>query len=588
MTAAFIEIFNISISASWMILAVVLLRLCIKRLPRWITCVLWGMVAIRLLLPFSIAGPFSLLPSENTIPQEVLTETVPSIDSGITVLDEAVNPVLEEIALSPSVSVDPPADTDEQEPLFAKVFRIGMWIWLVGMLGFLMAAEISYLMLRWRLSDATIVDDRVRFSNRIDSPFVFGLFRPYVYLCPNLTEEQRRYVLAHENHHLKRLDYLSKPIAFCLLSVYWFNPFVWLAYILFCRDLEVSCDEGVIRSYDLEGRKAYATALLECRTNSRLASVCPVSFGEIGIKKRVKHVFSFRTPLLWVSIVALVCCLSLAGCFLMKPTDPILPSEDLPPAPTASTTTTTATVGEATTTTTTSTAASATTTTTTTTVSTTKPFTSDLRLTQHPTSLAEIPLGNTVQFTVKAEKGTGEYRYQWQYQSTDAWRDIPASVLASGVDSPTLSLTTFSDSVPQSLWKWMHNGKVRCVVTDRSGTSVVSNTATLTIQLTASIGWHSSKDEALLATVYANTGYVTSQWEYQMIGSDTWHSIYTYNKEPYYSHNKEMCGYNLSLYYVYDYFGRDRADYRYRCTITDEAGRQVTTKPFIVYEEDAP
>ena len=319
MTTFFITILNISISASWMILAVSLVRLLLKRAPRWITCLLWGFVALRLLLPFSIPSPMSLLPSGETIPQTVLTEETPSIHSGIPVVDDAVNPLLESTAPAPVPDTVPTPTPQPQENALATALNVGVWVWIVGMIGILLIAEISYIALRWRLSDAEIISDRIRRSNRIDSPFLFGILHPQIYLPVTLTDGQREYVLAHEQRHLRRLDHLTKLFAYVLLAVYWFNPLVWLAYILFCRDLETACDEAVVKNYDIDKRKAYATALLDCCTMPRFASVCPVAFGEVSIKSRIKKVLSYRRPIATAVLLSVVLCMIVGICFLTTP-----------------------------------------------------------------------------------------------------------------------------------------------------------------------------------------------------------------------------------------------------------------------------
>ena len=587
MTAFFITILNISISASWMILAVSLVRLLLKRAPRWITCLLWGFVALRLLLPFSIPSPMSLLPSGETIPQTVLTEETPSIHSGIPVVDDAVNPLLESTAPAPAPDTVPMPTPQPQENALATALNVGVWVWIVGMIGILLTAEISYIALRWRLSDAEIISDRIRRSNRIDSPFLFGILHPQIYLPVTLTDGQREYVLAHEQRHLRRLDHLTKLFAYVLLAVYWFNPLVWLAYILFCRDLETACDEGVIQTFDLRQRQEYAIALLECRTDSQLPTICPVAFGEIGIKTRVKNVITFKRKWFLVSIGAILICIVLAGCFLTEPVDSAVVDD--------SSTSTTSSTGSTTATTNTTTASSSTDNTTIDSMPTTTNTSgsenwsdSNLQIIQHPISLSEVAFGSTVTFEVKAANGIGQYEYRWQRFSNGTWLDIPLSAIAKGVDSPTLTLRTYSETGPQSLWKWMHNGTVRCIVTDAAGMSATSREARLSLKLTASIIRSPDSEDSLKIVVHGNTGYIRCRWEYrnELMPEGEWRSIPDFLFVPHEFRDRPH-SVTSTLYNIFDFMWRDRTDYSYRCTVTDEAGRETITDAFIVYLEDA-
>lgn len=467
MTAFFITILNISISASWMIGAVWLVRLLLKRAPRWITCLLWGFVALRLLLPFSIPSPVSLLPSGETIPQTVLTEDTPSIHSGIPVVDDAVNPLLENTAPAPVPDTAP--TPQPQENALASALDVGVWVWIVGMIGILLAAEISYIALRWRLSDAEIISDRIRRSNRIDSPFLFGILHPQIYLPVTLTDGQREYVLAHEQRHLRRLDHLTKLFAYVLLAVYWFNPLVWLAYILFCRDLETACDEGVVKNYDIDRRKAYATALLDCCTMPRFASVCPVAFGEVNIKSRIKKVLTYRKPIATAVLFAVVLCIIIGVCFLTTPLGTKAEGQN-EPSPEDTTT-----LSSATTTTTTS---SSTTTTTTSTTTTTAPPTYSLYVAYEPYGTHNLIQGQSVSFDTEAGGGIAPYTYQWQRKNEGSWLDIAESEQARGTQTAKLTLVTGNYSGELN---WINSAIVRCRITDANGDVVYTCETSLTV-----------------------------------------------------------------------------------------------------------
>ena len=313
MEELFLTLVNLSLTASWLVLAVLVLRLLLRKAPRWSFCLLWGLVALRLMFPFSLESPFSLVPSTQPLPREILHTATPQIQSGIPAVNSAVNPILQE-ALAPAAGAS-------VNPTQVWSFLLSQ-IWLAGMVVLLLYALISWLLLKRRLATATLLEDNIRQSEQVGSPFVLGLFRPVIYLPYHIAEEDLTYVLAHERTHIRRLDHWWKLLGFVLLAVYWFHPLMWVAYLLFCRDLEGACDEKAIRALNQEERRGYSTALLNCSIRRRPVAPCPLAFGEAGVKSRVKAVMHYKKPAFWVVVIALIACMGAAVCFLTTPREP--------------------------------------------------------------------------------------------------------------------------------------------------------------------------------------------------------------------------------------------------------------------------
>ena len=311
MAAVFLKLLNLSISASWLVLAVLVLRLVSKRSPKWMNVLLWGMVALRLMLPFSIESALSLIPSAETLSPEVVRfDPAPTITSGVEFIDNAVNPSLSEsFAAAPLASVN---------PLYVWTYLAG-WVWLIGLGAMLLYALVSYLRLRRRVSVSLCVRENIYLCDAISSPFILGVVKPRIYLPSGLDEVQRQNVLAHEQAHLARRDHWWKPLGFALLAVYWFNPVLWLAYTLLCRDIELACDERVIRTMDESAVKTYSTVLLACSIPRKAVITCPLAFGEVGVKERVKNALHYKKPAFWVVAASVAVCVVVAVCFLTDP-----------------------------------------------------------------------------------------------------------------------------------------------------------------------------------------------------------------------------------------------------------------------------
>ena len=311
MAAVFLKLLNLSISASWLVLAVLVLRLVSKRSPKWMNVLLWGIVALRLVLPFSIESALSLIPSAETVsPVAVQSAPAPTITSGVSVIDNAVNPSLSEhFAAVPTASVN---------PLYVWT-EIAGWVWLIGLGAMLLYALASYLRLRRRVSVSLPIQDNIYLCDAISSPFILGVVKPHIYLPSGLDEVQRQNVLSHERAHLVRRDHWWKPLGFALLAVYWFNPALWLAYTLLCRDIELACDERVIRTMDESAVKTYSTVLLACSMPRKAVITCPLAFGEVGVKERVRNALHYKKPAFWVVAASVTVCVVVAVCFLTDP-----------------------------------------------------------------------------------------------------------------------------------------------------------------------------------------------------------------------------------------------------------------------------
>ena len=301
MSALFLELLDRSLDAGWLIGAVLVLRLVLRRAPRGMICALWGLAALRLLLPAVPVSPLSLVPDVAPVQAAALPRT------GLT-------PGAEIPASMAPGSVEAVADsTAGAGPLHTEVLG---WIWLAGAAALLLYGLVSYLRLRRRVAEAVPLGEGIWLCDAIPAPFLLGLFRPRICLPSGLAEDDRGYVTAHERAHLARRDNWWKLLGFVLLAVYWFHPLVWAAYLLFCRDMELACDERVVRTLDAGGRRAYSTALLTCSVSRRVFTACPLAFGEVGVKRRVRAVLSYRKPAFWVVLAGIAACAAAAVCFL--------------------------------------------------------------------------------------------------------------------------------------------------------------------------------------------------------------------------------------------------------------------------------
>ncbi len=314
MDTLFLDFLNISITASYIILAVILIRFLFPKIPKKFICFLWAIAGIRLILPFSIESIFSLIPSAETVPPDIVMSQNPTIHSGIPMMNSIVNPIISN-ALAPEVgaSVNP----------MQIITGIASVVWIIGMAALLVYGIVSYFRVKKTVTGAVLLEGNIWQSEKVVSPFILGIIKPKIYIPFGMDGEVQSHVVAHENAHLKRRDHWIKPLGFALLTVYWFNPLVWVAYILLCKDIERACDEKVISQMSDENRREYATALLECSVNRRRIAACPLAFGETGLKERVKGVMNYKKPAFWVIILAVIACIVAAVCFLTNPESPI-------------------------------------------------------------------------------------------------------------------------------------------------------------------------------------------------------------------------------------------------------------------------
>lgn len=310
MDDVFLKLVNLSISASWLILAVLVLRVVLKKAPKWVMPLLWGVVALRLVCLFSIESALSLIPSAETIPSEIVTETREPVLYEQATLDIVTNPTL------PSAAEVPVGVSRQQAQVDFNIYSV---LWLAGMAALLVHALVSAGKLKRKLATAILLRDNIYESEFVDSPFVFGVVKPNIYLPMHMDEGTAAYVIAHECAHLARRDHWWKVLGYLVLALHWFNPLVWVAYILFCRDIELACDEKVDRGLDGAARADYSQALLSCAAPKRAVAACPLAFGEGNIKTRVKSALHYKKPAFWVAAAAVLAVVIVAVCFLTNP-----------------------------------------------------------------------------------------------------------------------------------------------------------------------------------------------------------------------------------------------------------------------------
>ena len=311
MNELFLKIINMSISASWLILAVLILRLVLKKAPKWVNVLLWGIVAVRLICPLSFESALSLIPSSETIPLDIEMAAKPTIDSGVPAINSVVNPVLSSFA--------PPQHVlTSANPLQIWIPILNI-IWLIGVGALLLYTAVSY----WRLCRK--VDTAVRYkgnifqSENVSSPFVLGIIKPRIYLPFNMNGQDLEHVVAHEQAHIRRKDHWWKPLGFLLLTIHWFNPLIWIAYYFLCKDIELACDEYAIKDMSDSQRAAYSQTLLSCTANQRIFAACPLAFGSKNVKTRIRAVLSYRKPHTWIITVTAILVLAVVACFMTNP-----------------------------------------------------------------------------------------------------------------------------------------------------------------------------------------------------------------------------------------------------------------------------
>lgn len=286
MEGLFIKVLDMSINASYLIAAVLLVRVLLPSIPKKIICILWGLAFIRLAMPFEIKSAASLVPTTMAFDSSILNQTRPVIGSGISSLDSSINQTLAENSA--------PALGGSVNPL-QIFFTIASAVWFIGIIALILSACVSYGRLRKKVSEAVPLKKGIYYSDRIQSPFILGIVRPKIFL-PSADPAAESSVIAHEKSHLKRLDHVTKPLAYVVLIVHWFNPLVWIAFGKLCKDIEGACDEKVVAGMSLPERKAYSNSLLSFAAGKKRTGFCPLAFGEVAVKERIDRVLQFKKP----------------------------------------------------------------------------------------------------------------------------------------------------------------------------------------------------------------------------------------------------------------------------------------------------
>lgn len=401
MNEFFLKVLNMSISASWIILVVLILRLLLKKAPKWINVLLWGIVAVRLICPFTIESAMSLMPSTETISSKNLTGTSKNpadasqtsndtskdiSDMSQTITDTSqdknnssqninnssqninnsihdgsnssqdINNSLhngtnssqgitnsthdgsnssQDITDTQNINTSSPAINNTTNPTTQKstistandedinvllsLTSIFSKVWIAGIILMVTYSAISYIRLKNKIGTAILLRNNIYQSESVVSPFVLGIIKPKIYLPFNLSDQDIEPVIAHEQAHIKRKDYLWKPLGFIVLTLHWFNPLVWLGYILLCRDIELACDEKAIKDMTISQRADYSQALLTCSVNRRMIAACPIAFGEVNVKSRIKSVLNYKKPTFWLILISIIASIIVAICFLTNP-----------------------------------------------------------------------------------------------------------------------------------------------------------------------------------------------------------------------------------------------------------------------------
>ncbi len=318
MEKVFVEVLNMGLTATWVVLAVLAVRALCHRAPKGLTVGLWVLVGLRLVCPFLAESILSLIPSAEIVSPDILLAEQPKIHTGVTMLNSTVNPLISE-HLAPGHGVSGvPTPEASANPMQIIAF-VASVVWIVGMAVMFAYSLCSYLWLRRKVKVSLCYRNNIYFCDSIATPFVFGVIKPRIYLPSGMEEGQTECVIAHETAHLKRKDHWWKTVAFFLLSVYWFHPLLWVAYLLFSKDIERASDERVVREMAPEARKEYAEVLVSCSLQKRRMLACPLAFGEVGVKNRVKSVLNYKKPAFWIVAVTVVAGVAIAVCFLTNP-----------------------------------------------------------------------------------------------------------------------------------------------------------------------------------------------------------------------------------------------------------------------------
>ncbi|MDE6529319.1 MAG: M56 family metallopeptidase, partial [Lachnospiraceae bacterium] len=308
----FLKIIDMSYAGGWLMAAVILTRLLLRKAPRWMICLLWGLVAVRLICPFSMESTFSLIPEKNPLSEVMVQEPMSMTDEWQqnVAVPAYTYTGIENTEVEREVK---PAGSD------ISVMDVLAFVWAAGVVLMLVYGVVSYYRIKKRTDISMNVRDNIYQCDAVDTPFILGMLHPRIFV-PSLMDDYRmEYVVAHEKAHIRRYDHLWKPLGFVILCVYWFHPLCWISYILLCRDIELACDEYVVSTMTLEDKKLYAEALLSCSINKKLLTVCPLAFGEVGVKERIKSILHYKKPAFWILVISAAVCIIVALCFLTSP-----------------------------------------------------------------------------------------------------------------------------------------------------------------------------------------------------------------------------------------------------------------------------
>ena len=327
MSELFLKIIVMSISASWLVLAVLILRLVLKKAPKWMNVLLWGIVAVRLICPFTIESPVSMIPDSvgsGKFVSEWMDDYVGNVDihhSDSVYYDAAIGAGREPISDGEGGYYVVTKHDQLGEPATIKntVVPVLSVMWVAGITVLAFYTVISFWRLRRKVNEAVIFRENIYLSENVCSPFVLGIIKPKIYLPFKMDDQNLEHIIAHEKAHIRRKDHWWKPFGFLLLTLHWFNPLMWIAYVLLCRDIELACDEKVIKELGNEQRADYTQALVACSVNRRMIAACPLAFGEIGVKERVKNVLNYKKPAFWIIVVAVIACAVVTVCFATNP-----------------------------------------------------------------------------------------------------------------------------------------------------------------------------------------------------------------------------------------------------------------------------
>lgn len=298
MSSIFLKVLSMSLTASYVAVAVIIARFFLKKAPKIFSYALWAVVLFRLLCPFSLESSVSLIPSNvGNIPENIVYSENPSIDTGVSAIDNAVN-----TAISNSIPLVNPADSVNPIDVIVEISSL---IWIVGVMILLIYGLVSYIKLKNKLAVATLVNDNIFETDQIRTPFVMGIIKPKIFIPVNIPNDEYNYILKHEQTHIKRYDYLIKPFFFIALTIHWFNPLMWLSYFLMAKDMEMSCDESVMKNTHEDIRGKYSNSLLSLSVKQS-GLLVPLAFGESNVKSRIKNILNYKKTPFWILVAVVI------------------------------------------------------------------------------------------------------------------------------------------------------------------------------------------------------------------------------------------------------------------------------------------